>query len=755
MRLNDFKLADETLVKNLYALSQRSIIALIAFSLLLTYFLYPSLSSSIVLWEAIVLFVAGVRLFLAYDFQNNPRRFSIDTWYKIFVFLTSLAALLFAFLGFWTIFYVNEVEQVFIAASLIGLTSGALSSLFPDFRIVVGYISIIVIPLISSLISLNTLLGTVLALLLILYYAAQIIIILSSHRQNRNLVIQQDEVFREKEKLYKEKENVQHFFEQAPIGIFAYDLALKVTDCNEAFLELFGLEKAEILGRNLNDLPDKRPINTIRNALTQGVQTYVGPYTSLKNFEYWIEAKCFPLYDDTSAVTGGIGIIEDKTKEHKAVNELKFLAEHDPLTNLLNRRGFMEYMKRLVSDKVHGDSYSLLFYLDLDQFKGINDSLGHTVGDKVLLFVSQRLLYMLNNTCKIIRLSGDEFIVIVPYVTKEKNALSHIIAGYEKKLIALFDDPFIINDFHLRIKASIGMIVIEPNYSNIEEIIRHADITMYQAKNSNAVISYYNESLDIKQKEFFALQHDLSHALEGNEFYLFLQPIVKIKDDQLYSAEALIRWEHPTKGLLSPSDFIPLAIKAGILSQITWWVMDTICYYIAQLKKENRWQLKYISINVNAQQLIENDFANKFLSKLEAYALATSDVMIEITERSLIDSFDATQEIINRLRDKGVKCAVDDFGIGYSSLSYLKKLSFNTLKIDREFVKDIESNPHELLLVSTILDIGRQFNYNIVIEGIEDLKQKELLVELDPELCYQGYHFSKPLHIEDFTKKFL
>jgi len=183
--------------------------------------------------------------------------------------------------------------------------------------------------------------------------------------------------------------------------------------------------------------------------------------------------------------------------------------------------------------------------------------------------------------------------------------------------------------------------------------------------------------------------------------------------------------------------------------------MDTVCRYIAELKKENRWQLEYISINVNAQQLIENDFASKFLAKLEAYGLDTSDVMIEITERSLIDSFDATQEIINRLRDKGVKCAVDDFGIGYSSLSYLKKLSFHTLKIDREFVKDIESNPHELLLVSTILDIGRQFNYNIVIEGIEDLKQKELLIELDPELRYQGYHFSKPLYIEDFSKKFL
>jgi len=343
----------------------------------------------------------------------------------------------------------------------------------------------------------------------------------------------------------------------------------------------------------------------------------------------------------------------------------------------------------------------------------------------------------------------------MPYVSKSESISKSIADKYATYIQGLFDTPFIIDDLHLHIQCSMGIIIIEPKYQNIEEIIRHADITMYQAKNESTHISYYNEALDIEQKELFSLQHDLAYAVERKQFDMFFQPIVMIKDETLYAAEALIRWNHPEKGLLSPESFIPLAIKAGLLSSITWWVVDKVCENIMQWKKDNVWHLEYISINVNAQQLIEQNFAVEFLRKLENYGLETTDILIEITERSLIDNFKSTQSVINTLREKGVRCAIDDFGVGYSSLSYLKKLSFHTLKIDREFIKDIESSPKELLLVSTILDIGRQFNYHIVIEGIEEKKQKDLLLGLDENLCYQGYYFSKPLHAKEFREKFL
>jgi EAL domain-containing protein (putative c-di-GMP-specific phosphodiesterase class I) len=198
-----------------------------------------------------------------------------------------------------------------------------------------------------------------------------------------------------------------------------------------------------------------------------------------------------------------------------------------------------------------------------------------------------------------------------------------------------------------------------------------------------------------------------------------------------------------------------MAIETGLISDVTWWVIEEVCRYIAELKKENIWSLDYISINVNAKQLLLNHFVEEFLEIIAKNGLKTSDIMIEITERSIIDNFEDTQDVITALRQEGVKCAIDDFGIGYSSLSYLKKLSFDTLKIDMEFIKDIENRPDDIVLVKTILEIGKQYHYHIVVEGIEEERQKELLLEIDKDLIYQGYLFSKAIPCEAFTEKYL
>lgn len=742
--MKDLQTVDKTIVTNLYALSERSLITVILFSILTTVALYSMLSYTIVLWATALILISIFRLNESVEFKKNYKKRTLEGWYKRFVISALVTAVLFASLGCVYIYYVGVYYQLFITAGLVGLSSAATTTLSADIRIAIAYNSLIILPLVITIFILKMPLQYILAILIIIYFITQVIALLKSYAQEITI-----------KELEAQKTILNNLFSEAPLGILSYDKNLNIIDCNKQLSKLFDSTREVIIGLNLDHLPDHRPVNAMKNALTYGQQSYVGPYTSIGGKDYWIEAKAFPFTNKINNFVGGIGIIEDKTKEHNALEELEYLAQHDVLTGLLNRRGFKNHMEELIRDSSHEELFSLLFYMDLNQFKGINDSLGHTVGDAVLITVSERLLYSLGHECKISRIGGDEFIIVVPYVSHQEDIAQSKANSYAEKIQNIFTDPFIIEGLHLHVKSSIGIIIIEPNYTNIEEIIRHADITMYQAKKSNSKISHYNEDLDKKQKELFDLQHDLTHAIEKNQLDMFFQPIVTIKEDKLCSAEALIRWKHPTKGLLSPESFIPLAIKAGILAQVTWWVMDTVCHHIGQWKKENKWQLEYISINVNAQQLVENDFAIKFLQKLKDNGLDTSDIMIEITERSLIDSFDMTQDVINRLRKKGVKCAVDDFGIGYSSLSYLKRLSFHTLKIDREFVKDIKSNPKELLLVSTILDIGRQFNYNIVIEGIEDQKQKELLIGLDEELLYQGFHFSKPLSADEFSEKFL
>ncbi|HEY9129802.1 MAG TPA: EAL domain-containing protein [Sulfurovum sp.] len=736
---------DESIVTGLYDLALGSLKVLFLLIILTTVALYPVLGVSIIFWTLSLVLLTSYRLYFINIFKRNPQKYSMGVWYRKFILNAVLTSLIFSTLGFIFIHYLDHYYQLYIVAVLVGLSLGSTVSLSPDARLSIVYTTILLVPLTCTMLFLkDTPLNVILSISLILYFIAQVTNIYNMYRQKNEFDILQSEHIL-----------LNSLFKNAPLGIFTYSRDLKLLECNEQLNNLFGHKNNEIIGMDLNELQDSRVIQILKNAISEGTQSYEGPYTSLHGKSFWIDAKVFSFGDKNNSVLGGVGMIEDKTKEHAALRELEYMVKHDVLTGLYNRRGFRNYIEDLVKHEKHQTYFSILIYLDLNQFKSINDSLGHEVGDDVLLAVSKRLVYLLGNECMVSRLGGDEFIIIIPHVAQDEAMANEQAKDFSREIQDLFIEPFIIQDMHLHIRSSIGIVLMEPGYTNTDEIIRHADLSMYQAKNSDNHVSYYDSSLDEKQKELFMLQHDLGYAVKRDQLDLFFQPIVSIKKEKIYSAEALIRWVHPEKGLLSPHEFIPLAVKAGLLSQVTWWVLDRVCKHISKWKREGQWKLKYVSINVDARQFVENNFVEDFLKKLEEYGLETKDIMIEITEQSLIDNFENTQDVINELRRKGIKCAIDDFGIGYSSLSYLKKLSFNTLKIDKAFINDIVAKPKELELISMILDLGRLFGYNIVIEGIENEEQKSLLLEMDDKLRYQGYYFSKPLHAEEFTEEFL
>ena len=744
-KIKIFKPIDEATITALYALSGKSLFVLLLLVGLTTVALYPVLKTSIVIWGSSLVLLSGYRLYLGYQFKQHPQKYSMQEWYYQFILGAIQTALIFSTIGFIFIHQVGHYHQFYILAVLLGLSSGSMVSLSPDIRTNIAYATILLFPLILTMLFLDrTPLNLILAVSLMLYYIAQVTTIYKIYVQKNEF-----------NALQSEHMLLNSLFKNAPLGIFTYNTDLEVLECNTQLSTLFEQEKEALIGLNINHLPDDRIIGPLKDSFTKGPQSYEGPYVSTKGKHFWIDAKAFSFSNAANGVLGGVGMVEDKTKEHNALVELEYMATHDVLTGLLNRRGFKNYIEDLVNDTKHETFFSILFYLDLNQFKSINDSLGHAIGDEVLLTVSKRLVKFLDEEWMISRLGGDEFIIIAPYVSEDEMRAHNKAQEFSQEILSVFLNPFIIKEMHLHVKSSIGIVFLEPGYTNTEEIIRHADLSMYQAKIASNHISYYDPSLDRQQKELFLLQHDLAYAIQKDQFGLFYQPVVTIKENRLRSAEALIRWEHTTKGLMTPEDFIPLAVKAGLLPQITWWVVESVCKQISQWKKEGKWKLEYVSLNVNAQQLVENNFPKVFFEMLNTYRLETTDIMIEITERSLIDNFEQMQDAINVLRSKGVQCAIDDFGIGYSSLSYLKKLSFHTLKIDKEFVKDVETKPQEQHLMATILDIARQFNYNIVIEGIENENQKNFLLGLDDKLRYQGYHFSEPVNAQDFREQFL
>jgi len=747
---------DREMVTRLYQLSLKSLVALIGFILFVSYFLYETLHFKILGWAILLMVMTVGRLGLIYYFNHRENIYSIKKWYRIFAFSNFLTAMIISLLGSVYIFQVDVLEQIFIVAALVGLTGGAMSSLFPDVRIMLGYVSIILIPLMISLLIIGDELHILLGIMLILYFLTQLVIAVNVHKQNIDLEQKRQEILETQLQLFKNKETLEYFYTQAPIGIFSYDLNLKITECNNAFLELFHLEKENLIGMDLHLLPDQSPIKAIENALTEGVQTYVGPYLSMKGMEYWVEAKCFPIHDESTQVIGGVVLLENKTKEHKAVQKLKYLASHDTLTQLSNRRGFKAYMEKLVNEEKHQSYYSLLFYLDLNRFKYINDSLGHTFGDKLLIEVACRLQTLVEKESNLTRLGGDEFVIVIPFVAQNMKDAEYVAKTQADRIRQAFEEAFIIDGARLYIKTSIGIVVVEPNFNNVEEIVRFADISMYQAKkHGQDQISFYNTKLDEERKETFELQQDLVYALEHDLFELYLQPILHIDDDTVNAAEALIRWNHPHRGILQPIDFIPLAIELGMVTEIGWWVLKKVCQTIALWKEQGIWDLEYISINLNAKQLIKDDFIEHFFTQLEEYDIDTRDIKVEITETSLIDNFELTQQVIHELQNRGIKCVIDDFGTGYSSLSYLKKLSFSVLKIDKEFIFDLEHNEDNETLIRTIVEIAKQFKYSIVVEGIETSEQKEIIKSIDQNLSYQGFLTSEPIPMEEFKKKFI
>lgn len=743
-KIKKLQSADETVIGTLYALSEKSILAAMAVVVLTAVFLFSSLSYAIVIWSVVLGCLLLYRLKEAYIFKNMPQTYTIEVWYQRFALTAFATAFLISLLGFAFIHYVEAYYQLFIVTVLVGITAASAISLSADPRIAIGYITVIIFPLIAATLADSHLqMQGILVALIILYYLSQLMMIVRSYKQSL-----------QNRELQESKMMLHDIFKEAPMAIFSYDPQLHITNYNPQFHTLFGQHAEEMMGFDLNLLPERKLFAAMQKALEGDSQNYSGAYPVSKDKVLWLEAKCFP-FNGNGKQLGGIVIVDDKTKEHFALKELVYMAQHDELTGLLNRRGLKNYMQELIEDKKHHEFYSLLFYLDLDDFKEINDSLGHSVGDHVLIAISERLKAALEEKDEIFRLGGDEFVVVCPYVFEEKEKTKEHAEAYAKKIKDALLDEFVIKGFHLHLQASIGIIIINPKENNIEEIIRHADLTMYQAKKAKKHLSYYDENLDKAQKVLFVLQHELMAAIAENQFEIFFQPIVTIKEDRLIGAETLIRWDHPTKGLLAPADFIPLAIKAGLLGEITWWMVDALCQTIIKWKQEKQWNISYVSLNINARQLLEEDFAQLFLKKLETFGIEPQMIMLEITERSLIDNFEYAQSVINALRKHGVRCAIDDFGAGYSSLSYLKKLSFDTLKIDKEFIKDIVDNPKEAHLVSAILDIGKEFGYKMIVVGVENEAQKRELLKLDERLLYQGFYLSEPMQLDQFTQRYL
>lgn len=426
--------------------------------------------------------------------------------------------------------------------------------------------------------------------------------------------------------------------------------------------------------------------------------------------------------------------------------ELQELAYLDPLTGLPNRRYLQDSLPQTLYNNQKRKRISAFIYFDLDNFKRINDTIGHDEGDRVLAVVADRLNQLKGHSDFVVRLGGDEFGILIGDIIDKKDAEAHA-----NRILACIRTPLKMNNREYILSTSLGIAMIPEHGYDLVTIMQNADMALYQAKSQGKnQFSFYTEKMKINTHNLIKAEEDLSQALQEHEFELYFQPQFDLKTNHVLGAEALIRWNHPEKGLIFPDEFIPLAETTGQIVELGYWVLENSIQYLASRKQEGRPDI-LLHINLSSKQLSDPHFVTLVQDLLAQYHVPATSLGFEITETSILEDVTLARSLLQTFKDMGICIAIDDFGTGYSSLSQLKNLPVDLVKIDRSFVMDLEKDPDDREIVEAIIAMAHKLNIKVLAEGIETREQWTMLAAFECDLG-QGFYVSKAVIAEEFNQ---
>jgi diguanylate cyclase (GGDEF)-like protein/PAS domain S-box-containing protein len=537
-------------------------------------------------------------------------------------------------------------------------------------------------------------------------------------------------------------------FDNTQEGVTITDCDTRILAVNRAFTVVTGYPEEEVLGKRPSLLQSGRQDKAFYDEMWDSLDRS-GQWKG----EIWNRRKCGEIYpewlsisavrNDSGEVSHYVGVFSDITEIKRSQEKVSFLAYHDPLTQLPNRLLFHDRLAHAIQRASREKSMFAVYFIDLDHFKNVNDSLGHHVGDRLLMEVALLMQAQLRKTDTIARLGGDEFIVMV-----EEVAGAHDAALVAEKLTSIFQKPIPLEGHELYITSSIGICLYPLDGADPNTLVRNADAAMYRAKNHGRnQFHFYEQEMTAYAFERLELDSAVRKALVNEEFFLCYQPQVDLCTREVIGAEALVRWNHPEHGVLPPSRFISLAEESGMIGQLGEWVLRTACRQI-RAWHDDGFDLPKVAVNVSGRQLERKGFADTVASILRECGLPASSLELELTESVLMER-EETFEVLEELDALGVRLSVDDFGTGYSSLSYLKRLPVHTLKIDRSFITDVVEHGNNQAIVRAVIAMAKTLGLEAVAEGVENAGQADFLAHEGCDQA-QGYLFGKPVPADAF-----
>jgi len=557
------------------------------------------------------------------------------------------------------------------------------------------------------------------------------------------------------ERKYAEKQLflAQQVFDTTTEAIMVSGANEKIISVNPAFTNITGYEKEEVLGQSPQILKSGKHDSLFYKKMWHQLLTdghWAGEiWNRNKSGELYPEwLSITVIYDSMGNIEQYVSIFSDITQHKQAEQLIEYQANYDALTGLPNRNLFNDRLATALKVAQREQGCLALLFIDLDRFKWINDTLGHRAGDILLKQTATRLTSVLRDSDSVSRLGGDEFTVILTDLDNELD--SELIA---EKILEQLAQPYQLDDQEVYVTGSIGITVFPSDGETAEQLYRNADNAMYAAKDAGRnQFSFFTTEMQKQAETRLVLLNELRQGINNKEFELYYQPVINIDDNSLYGAEALIRWNNPRRGLISPFDFIPLAEETGLIQPLGAWVVEQA---LQQLKQWNdAGYSMQIAVNKSSKQFHTDECAADLHNRMKALGIDYGQLTIEITETVLMEEQEGILQLLQDYRAAGVSISLDDFGTGYSSLSYLRQFPFDVLKIDRSFIMDVTENEDDASLVEAIILMGHKLGLRVVAEGVETDEQRQFLAQRKCDLL-QGYFYSRPIPAAEFEQRFI